>query len=142
MNIFRLDTIKRRKKQIKYLIAGGTAFLVNVMFLYLFTDIIGLYYLVSTALSFTISFVVSFSMQKFWTFRDNSLDNVRKQLASYLIVGLMNLGLNIGLMYVFVDLFGVWYVLAQVFSAGMIAVESYLIYNFIIFGQTQERGNL
>ena len=112
---------------IKYLIAGGTATLVNLLILYTLTEFFQLWYLLYSALGFITSFFVSFYLQKFWTFRDKDKEKIYQQLKMYFIVALANLGLNTGLMYFSVEILKFWYLLAQIFISGLIAIENYLI---------------
>jgi len=132
-----LNNIMKHKRPIKYLIAGGTAAFVDLSLLYFFTDILGLWYLLSACLAFAAAFFVSFFLQKFWTFRDNDQERIYRQMGVYLAVALANLALNAALMYVLVDGFKVWYMLAQFVISGVIACESYLIYRIFIFNQSQ-----
>jgi len=127
--------ILKYKRIIKYLIAGGTAALVDLSLLYVLTDLLGFWYLFSTSLAFAAAFFVSFFLQKFWTFRDNGKERIYQQLGAYLAVALTNFCLNALLMYALVDGFKVWYLFAQVIAGGSIACESYLIYKFLIFGE-------
>ncbi|MDD4271825.1 MAG: glycosyltransferase [Patescibacteria group bacterium] len=133
------------KQIIKYLIAGGTATLTDLCLLYFFTDILDIWYLLSAVLAFSIAFFVSFFLQKFWTFRDPDKEAMYKQMVVYFGVCLTNLVINTVLMYVFVDFFKIWYMLAQVIISGLIACESYLIYKFFIFNKnikSEEAGKI
>ncbi len=125
--------IIKHKRPIKYLIAGGTAALVDLSLIYFFTDILGIWYLYSACLAFSVAFFVSFFLQKFWTFRDNNTERMYRQMTVYLSVALFNLILNAFFMYILVDGFKVWYMLAQVMASGLIACESYLVSSFFIF---------
>ncbi len=124
---------------IKFLIAGGTAASVNLVILYLLTEFAHFWYLISSAFAFIISFFVSFYLQKFWTFADNSREKIIKQMTSYLIVALLNLFLNLLLMLFFVEIVGLWYMLAQLISEALIATESYLVYNVLIFSRVRRK---
>ncbi len=128
-----LNLLLKYKQIIKYLIAGGTAAGVDLILLYVFTDVLGIWYLFSACLAFSIAFFVSFFLQKFWTFRDEDKEVMYKQMRVYLAVAVTNLALNTGLMYIFVDGFKIWYMGAQFIISGLIACESYLIYKFFIF---------
>ncbi|MFH1583341.1 MAG: GtrA family protein [Candidatus Falkowbacteria bacterium] len=123
------------KQATRFLIAGGTSALVNFSLLYFFTDILGFWYLLSSVLSFIVSFFVSFYLQKFWTFGDKNKDILHKQLIIYLLLALFNLVVNTVLMYVLVDLFGLWYMLAQFFVTGTIATWNFMAYKFFVFNQ-------
>lgn len=118
---------------IKYLVSGCTGAIVNVGILYVLTDWLGLWYLFSTSISLLCSFVVSFTLHKFWTFDNKVMEDVHVQAASYLGVALINLVLNTFFMLVFVEYLHIWYLLAQVISAGLIAFSSFFLYKQFVF---------
>ena len=76
---------------------------------------------------------ISFTLQKFWTFRDDRTTDMHIQVGKYFLVALVNLALNTALMYVLVDRFGIWYILSQIIIGLSIAVGSYFVYKKIIF---------
>lgn len=130
-----MSLLKKHQCFVRFVIAGGTAAFVDLVLLYFFTDILGIWYLISACLAFSIAFFVSFFLQKFWAFKDNGKEHIHKQMALYFIIALANLIFNACLMYIFVDIVKIWYLLAQIFASGLIAIESYLIYKFFIFNQ-------
>ncbi|OIP78808.1 MAG: hypothetical protein AUK20_03045 [Parcubacteria group bacterium CG2_30_45_37] len=133
-----MGLLLKYKRIVKYLIAGSAGAFTNLVFLYIFTEFIGLWYLISTSLAFVIAFCVSFFLQKFWTFRDGNSEIIYKQMAAYFSVALANLGLNGLLMYFLVDGFGIWYMLAQLITSGSIAIESYWVYKKFIFNRDEQ----
>lgn len=134
MQKFQLPQWVRKYEQIfRFLISGGTAFAVNIVALYLLTDIIGIYYLFSTVWAFAISLGVSFLLQKFWTFQDGSRDHLHIQLPLYLGMQMMNLGLNTMFMYAFVEYLHLWYISSQVIIALVLAFVSFFINKTYIF---------
>jgi len=120
---------------LRFLISGAIAAAVDIGSLYLLTDLIGLWYLNSAVLAFTVSLVVSFSLQKFWTFDDRRINSeiVRKQGAAYVLLAVINLLINTGLMYVFVDILNWHYLVSQIVAGILIAISSFLIYRNFIF---------
>jgi putative flippase GtrA len=113
--------------------AGGAAAGTNLLLLYIFHGIFGLWIVLSTSLAFAVAFFVSFFLQKFWTFRDNEREQIVRQMSLYLAVGLTNLAINAVAMYLLVEILQVWYMLAQVVVGALIASESFLIYKLLIF---------
>ncbi len=127
------EVVRRYHRVIKYIFSGGTAAVIDLSLLYLLTDGFGLHYIASTTLAFLAAFGVSFSLQKFWTFGDESMERVHTQLAMYLIIAVINLFVNAGFMYVLVDIAGVWYFLAQIITGATMACYGFLLYRHIIF---------
>ncbi len=119
----------------KYIISGGTAASVNLGFLFLFADVLGLHYLVAGVLAFVLAFGVSFTLQKFWTFQNHDRALIPKQMVIYLTVSVFSLMVNTILLYLFVEWFGWWHIWAQVMAGGLLALINFFIYRFVIFHQ-------
>lgn len=118
-------------KVVKFIISGGSAFSANIILLYLFTEFFGWWYILSATLSFTLSIGVGFSLNKFWTFLDHSTEGIYTQMSSYVLINLVNLLLNILMLYILVDYFGLWYISAQIIVSILLAVESFFLYGRI-----------
>ncbi len=123
----------RFAKLARYLFAGGTAAAVNLGSLFILTSILHVWYLTSAILAFLVAFVVSFILQKMWTFGDRNTDKIKSQAITYFIVTSCNLGLNTLSMYLLVDHFSIHYMLAQVITGVFIATESFFVYQKFVF---------
>lgn len=120
-------------KLVRYLFSGGTAAVTDLVLLYVFTDICHIWYLVSSVLAFLVAFGVSFVLQKFFTFQDHGTEGMHRQAMIYFAVTSTNLVLNTGLIYLFVQYTGMNYIIAQIVTSILIAIESYLVYQAFIF---------
>ena len=118
-------------KVIRFIIAGGSAFSVNIFFLYIFTEFFGLWYIFSATIAFMLSFLVGFSLNKFWTFAESSADFIHSQIFIYLGVNLVNLAINNALLYFMVESLAIWYILAQALASILIAFESFFVYKWL-----------
>jgi glycosyltransferase involved in cell wall biosynthesis/putative flippase GtrA len=127
--------IFKRNILLRYLIAGLTGASTQIGLLYVFTDIAGFWYIYSSLLAFTIAIIMSFSLQKFWTFADRETGKIHHQFARYIGVAIMGIFINTAFMYVLVDIFGIWYIFSQVIAGGIIAVLNFLMYKFFIFNK-------
>ncbi|MEI7451990.1 MAG: GtrA family protein [Candidatus Falkowbacteria bacterium] len=117
----------------KFIVAGIFAGGTDLILLFLFHGIFNIGIVTATSMAFMISFVVSFSLQKYWTFNSKEKNRLHVQLALYLSIAFVNLNINGWGMHVLVNYYKVWYLLAQVIVSGLIGFESFLIYKFIIF---------
>lgn len=118
-------------KILRFMVAGATSFITNIVLLYVFTEYGGLWYLVSSVLAFCVAFLVNFVLQKYWAFQSYEHHKAKTQLPLHLGVAVFNLGLNTLLMYSFVEFLGIWYVLAQIIASALISIESFLAYRWI-----------
>jgi len=120
-------------KIFRFLLSGGTALGTDLAFLYLFTAVFGMWYLASAVLAFILAFLVSFFLQKFWVFGDHSRDGIHMQMGVYFSVAVINLVLNTLLVYVFVESVALHYLLAQIAASALISIESFFVYQNVIF---------
>lgn len=117
----------------RYLFSGSTAAVVNLSALYILTDYFKIWYLFSSIIAFCLSLAVSFLMQKHITFREPSTERTKKQFLYYFTISVFNLSLNAIFMYILVDFLGLYYLLSQIVSSGIIAIESFFVYSILIF---------
>lgn len=115
----------------RFLVSGGTALLVNLFVLYFLTEYVGLWYLISSILSFLVAFAANFLMQKYWVFQSADRGKTRRQLPLLFFVSVVNLGINTVLLYALVEYAHLWYLLGQVVTSAVIALESFLVFRWI-----------
>ena len=121
----------------KFIVSGAIGAITMLFFLIIFTEVFDFWYLISTVLAFIIATCVSFSLHKFWTFRDKNLLLVKNQASSFFVVQGILFILNTSLMYFLVDIVGIWYILSQVIVSGTLALVSFFIYRFKIFTSSE-----
>ena len=119
----------------KYIISGGSATAANLALLFVFTDFLRIWYVLSAALAYAGAFVVSFTLQKFWTFQNGALEKIHSQFAVYVGLGTFNMVLNAGLIYLIVESTGIHYLIAQIGIGILIACWSFLFYR-VLFANT------
>ncbi|MDO8569170.1 MAG: GtrA family protein [bacterium] len=119
----------------RYLVSGGSATVIALVLLYTFTEWLGLWYIFSVILAFIITFLVSFTLQKFWVFEEGSRDRIVMQGGAFLTIALMNLGINTLGMFVLVSKLHVWYMLAEVLVLASIAIENYFLQRNLVFAK-------
>ena len=86
-------------------------------------------------------------MQKYWTFREYSRALIARQMSWYIIVSLVNLGLNTLMLHAGkvllesdgLNFFHIWYLVVQVFAVGVCAVTGFLLNRFITFRSVAEQ---
>lgn len=120
---------------LRFLVSGGTAAGVNLGLLYILTEYAKIFYLYSEAVGFSAGFLVTFFLQKFWTFGDNDMNNLKKQMLSTLTLCFINFFLNLFFLFLLTDIFGIWYFGSQAFVSGMMAITNYFLYKKVIFSK-------
>ncbi|MBP6924211.1 MAG: GtrA family protein [Candidatus Pacebacteria bacterium] len=121
---------------IHYSFIGAGTFAFDLLLLYIFTDVLSINYLVSVGIAFLIAVSLNYQLSRRFVFKGTT----RKQAVGYLyfiIIALLGLLFVTGSMYVLVEMFGLFYLLARIIIAGLTGVWNYLInlfFNFKVAG--------
>lgn len=124
-------------KALRYLFSGSVVFLVSVAVFSSLRYGLGVWYIAASIISFFVGFIVSFILQKFCTFRDDSPPKKGQQIAHYFLVFLLNIFANTFLLYLLVEYLHVAHLLAVVIANASIALWSYCMYDKLIFARPQ-----
>lgn len=110
----------------RYIFVGGTAFVVDFGFLWFFSDVCGIYYLISGVLSFIISVLVNYWMSTKWVFNQDNIDNKVLEFNLFLAISAIGLGFTEILLWLFTDVFGMYYLISKIIAAIIV-----MFWNFI-----------
>ena len=113
------------KQILKFTVVGGLAFLIDYGLLYVLTEFIGIHYLISSIISFTVSVIFNYIMSITWVFDVNKKQGV-KEFIVFIILSVIGLGINELIMYLMVDIMVIHYMISKLFSTGIV-----MVYNFI-----------
>jgi putative flippase GtrA len=131
---------ENRKSVIKFFFAGCFAGGTDLILLFIFHGVFKWPLVLSTSLAFVASFLVSFTLQKFWTFRNFTQGKAVGQFILYILNAFVGLNLNAYFMHLLVNRHHVWYILAQVIVSVSIGVYNFIIYKSIVF-KTEKNEN-
>lgn len=98
---------------LRYVASSGSMVVLDLLILGFLTEYFEVYYLVSVAISFTVSNSCNYLINRNWGFRETRTHFVGAYFL-FLLFGIFGLGLTISLMWVFVDLLFVHYLFARV----------------------------
>ena len=119
---------------LKFFLVGGFCGLLDLLFLYFLTDIVGLWYLYSGILSFIVVSVISFLLNKNLTFGDKN-KNYKSQYLFYAFVTFIGLIINNSFLFVFTEFLGLWYIFSRVCSSLIALGWNYTVSKKIIFNK-------
>jgi putative flippase GtrA len=127
---------------IRYGISGAGGFASNMSIFLLFFKVFQFHYLYASAVAFLGGAVVSFLLQKFFTFSNHHLGGVKRQFILHMALLSCNLLANIALVYFFVDIVSLKEIIAQALASAIIAIWSFFIYRNRIFITHDQDANL
>jgi putative flippase GtrA len=117
----------------RFFISGSTAAATNLILLYIFTSLLGIWYIASLVIAYAIAIIVSFSLQKFWTFSHYSLERTRSEIMWYILNNILGLSFNAVLLYILVEYVGLWYMYAQFIPLVILSIWNFFVFRFFIF---------
>ena len=120
---------------VRYIFVGGTAFAVDFFFLYFFSDICGIYYLISAVLSFIISVLVNYVMSTKWVFNQDNIDNKVLEFNLFILISTIGLVFTEILLYFFTDIVGLYYLISKIISAIIVLFWNFLARRVMFYGK-------
>lgn len=120
---------------VRFLIVGVIVLVCNITLLYVFTSLLGIWYLGSSVIAYVLAVILNFSLQKWWVFEHLTTGKIRQQFSLYGIVSLVYLALNTLSMYVLVDHFHVLYLYAQICITGVLSLLNFWVNRRFVFAQ-------
>jgi len=113
------------KEFVKFGVVGGIGTLVNIAILYLLTEKIGVYYLISAIFSFIIAMSSNFILNKVWTFKENIKLGIGKKYLQFGLVSVSALLVNLFFLYIFTEIFGIYYIISQILAIGIALIINF-----------------
>ena len=117
---------------IKYVIAGGTAFLVDFTILYLCSEYLGLHYLLGNLFGYGGGLLTSYLLNIRWVFSYRKF-GAGTEFALFNVIVLLGLGLSELLMYLFVEQGGTHYLYAKVGASAVVFTFNYITKKLFLF---------
>ena len=92
------------KQTFKYYFAGTAGVIINLGLLYFFTDILGIWYIVSQGIAVAIAITSSFFIHKSWTFKKEIIEErTLERYIKFIIICLTGMVMQLGLTYALVE---------------------------------------
>ncbi|HOI41186.1 MAG TPA: GtrA family protein [Methanobacterium sp.] len=118
---------------IRYFVVGGTAFIVDIGSLYIFTEYFGIYYLISASLAFILGLITNYLLSISWVFNKRTLDSKKIEFGVFTLIGIVGLALNGVLIWFFTEYLQIYYMLSKIIAAAIILSWNFAARRFILF---------
>ncbi|MBY0472776.1 GtrA family protein [Patescibacteria group bacterium] len=117
----------------RYIISGATAAAVYFGVLFALVQFGGVHYLAASSVALAIAIVVSFSLHKFFTFRQHALSQTHVQFVLYMIVVGIDFLINLSILWCSVELIHMPYLLGALIATVAVAVVNFFLYRSVVF---------
>ena len=93
------------EQALKYIITGIFCTVLDMLTLYLLTEYLSVYYIISAVFSFIVGVILNYIMSTFWVFKIRIIESRRLELLYYIIISLVGLVISIFCMWFLTEYF-------------------------------------
>ncbi len=119
-------TDKQKYEVFRFCIVGGISFLVDYGLLYVCTEWLHIFYWYSSAISFTVSVIFNYWLCVVFVFKGARKQNTW-QAVLFIGSSIVGLGINQVCMWAFVELIGIYYMVAKIFATIIVTFWNYVM---------------
>ena len=113
------------KQIVKFGLVGGLAFIIDYALLFVLTEFLNVYYLISAVISFSVSVIFNYILSVKWVF-DVKQKQGPKEVFIFIALSVVGLGINQLCMWLGVDIFNIHYMIVKLGATFIV-----MVYNFI-----------
>ena len=118
---------------VRYAVVGGCAYVIDFGALYVLTDYLHIHYLVSAAAAFSLGLLTNYILSICWVFSKRSLSNKQTEFLLFALIGLIGLGFNEAIMWLFTGLASFHYLVSKLFSTVFVFFWNFFARKKILF---------
>jgi len=115
----------------KYFIVGALGTVTHLSLLYIAVEYLGFAPIVGSSCAFIWVVIQSYFLNRNWTFRSERRHS--SALPRYVTVSTIGFFGNFSMMYILLNIFGLWYMLAQILTAFVIPLMNFLLNRYWTF---------
>ena len=129
------NAIKKHKQIIMYLIFGVLTTLVNVVAYWLFSSPLSLNTVISAILAWAVSVAFAFVTNKLFVFEARGVKRLPWEMLTFFASRLFTGLLDVGIMYLFVDVIGANDILIKIISNLVVIILNFVLSRLIVFAR-------
>ena len=132
--LFREKTTNIFIQFFRYIFVGGFAFLADAFTLWLCEKWMN--YMIAAAIAFVVGLAVNYALSIWFVFSESSkVKNKVKEFVVYGIIGLIGLLITEGIMYLFTDVFGLYFLISKIIAAAIVLVWNFAARKVVLYNK-------
>lgn len=132
--LFREKTTNIFIQFFRYIFVGGFAFLADAFTLWLCEKWMN--YMIAAAIAFVVGLAVNYALSIWFVFSESSkVKNKVKEFIVYGIIGLIGLLITEGIMYLFTDVFGLYFLISKIIAAAIVLVWNFAARKVVLYNK-------
>ncbi len=111
---------------LKFGFVGASAFVIDFAVLWVLTEFLGVHYLISNVISFTVSVIYNYILSVYWVFDATANHKKSTELIVFITLSVIGLGINQLIYWICVEFAGIHYLISKIIATAIV-----MVYNFI-----------
>lgn len=113
-------------QMMKFGVVGIIAFVIDYGLMVLLTELVGLNYLVSATISFTVSVIFNYIASMRYVFAHKEGMSRKREFTIFVVLSIIGLGINNGLMWLGTSVMGISYLITKIFATAVVTVWNFV----------------
>lgn len=118
---------------LKSILSGAVSSLFDIFFLWFLTSVLGVYYLISSALSFILSTFLNYLLNISFVFDERRISSRKIEISGFFLISILALFLNQILMFIFVEKFEIFYLFAKIITIFLVFFFNFSLRRIFLF---------
>ena len=130
-----ISIYKKHREVLNYLVFGGLTTVINIIVFALCFRVLSFSTVLSNCVAWILAVIFAFVTNKLWVFESKSREMriIIRETASFFAARLLTLVLDIGIIYLFVDILEFHYLLIKILSNVVVIILNYIFSKLFIF---------
>jgi putative flippase GtrA len=120
--------------------AAHLGFWADLAILAVLTELIGLHYLVSATLSFTVGLGVTYCLSVLWIFKHRRFMNRITEFGAFGLIGAVGVVLMIAAMWLFTEVVHLHYLISKIVASVLVFTANFTLRKLLLFRSPGGRG--
>jgi putative flippase GtrA len=131
--LFKNQTDEISVQFLRYIFVGGFAFIVDFSSLFVLTEYLNIYYLLSAAIAFILGIIVNYSLSISWVFDKRTFNNKMFEFQVFAFIGVIGLVLNELFIWFFTNNISLYYLYSKLISAFFVLLWNFFARKLLLF---------
>ena len=131
--LFISKTDKTEIQVLRSAAAAHLGFWADFAVLALLTEIIGLYYMISAAVSFTVGLSVTYGLSVLWIFKHRRIKSRIAEFAAFSLIGLVGVVVMLASMWLLTEVVRLHYLISKIVSSVLVFAVNFTMRKLLLF---------
>jgi len=113
--------------------AAHLGFWADFAVLALLTEIVGLYYLISAAVAFTVGLTVTYGLSVLWIFKHRRINSRIAEFAAFSLIGVIGAAVMLAAMWFLTEVVHLHYLISKVVSSVLVFAVNFTMRKLLLF---------